>query len=153
MKGKSHGFSRVAAGTWNIFSRYRGDGPSTLVFVQQIQDSCLVTREPSVISSILDRPIGTLLEARLETQVLFPVTTVILGFLSIFKTSQASSPYEALTSACLSTCQRDGRPPIEIRRGHRSFSRVTTRDSDIPSSCEIKENAAFKPLLGNLVFF
>ena len=33
-RGKSHGFSRVAAGTWGIFSSYSGDEPSKLVFVQ-----------------------------------------------------------------------------------------------------------------------
>ena len=33
-RGKSHGFSRVAAGTWGIFSTYNGDGPSSHVFVQ-----------------------------------------------------------------------------------------------------------------------
>ena len=31
---KSHGFSRVAAGTWGIFSIYGGDGHSKLVFFQ-----------------------------------------------------------------------------------------------------------------------
>ena len=34
-KGKSHAFSRVAVGTWLIFSSYGGDGPSKLVFVQR----------------------------------------------------------------------------------------------------------------------
>ena len=29
-RGKSHGFSRVAAGTWGIFSRYDGDAHSEL---------------------------------------------------------------------------------------------------------------------------
>ena len=33
-KGKSHGFSPVAAGTWGIFSSYGRDDPSKLVFVQ-----------------------------------------------------------------------------------------------------------------------
>ena len=32
--GKSHGFSRVAAGTWVIFSSYTGDVHSKLEFVQ-----------------------------------------------------------------------------------------------------------------------
>ena len=40
--GKSHGFSRVGAETWGIFSSYGGDGHSRLVFVQRSQDSCLV---------------------------------------------------------------------------------------------------------------
>ena len=34
VRGKSHGFSGVAAGTWGIFSSYGGDGPSKLEFVQ-----------------------------------------------------------------------------------------------------------------------
>ena len=33
-RGKSHGFSRVAAGTWGIFSSYGGDVHSILGFVQ-----------------------------------------------------------------------------------------------------------------------
>ena len=32
-KGKSHVFSRVAAGTWDIFSSYDGDAHSQLEFV------------------------------------------------------------------------------------------------------------------------
>ena len=41
-RGKSHGFSRVAAGTWCIFSSYGGDDHLKLGFVQRCQDSCLV---------------------------------------------------------------------------------------------------------------
>ena len=36
-----------------------------------------------------------------------------------------------------------------MRPGTRVFSRVTTEDSDIPSSCEMKDEPAFKPLQGN----
>ena len=32
--GNSHGFSRVAAGTWGIFSSYGGDVHSKVEFVQ-----------------------------------------------------------------------------------------------------------------------
>ena len=32
-RGKSHGFSRVAAGTWGIFSSYDGDAHSKPEFV------------------------------------------------------------------------------------------------------------------------
>ena len=32
-RGKSHGFSRVAAGTWVIFSNYDGDAHSKREFV------------------------------------------------------------------------------------------------------------------------
>ena len=63
-RGKSHGFSQVAAGTWGIFSCYGGDGPSKLMFVQRHQDSCLVVRDNSGFSSRLGRAIGTLLDVR-----------------------------------------------------------------------------------------
>ena len=90
---------------------------------------------------------------RQETKVHFLVGTVILGFLSIFKKSQASSPYEALNSVCLSRVQRDVRPPVQMRLGTRAFSRDCTEDSDIPLSCEMKDEPAFKPLQGNPTFF
>ena len=47
----------------------------------------------------------------------------------------------------------DVRPTVEIRRGTRAFSRVSTGDSDIPSSCEMENEPAFKPLQGNPPFF
>ena len=94
-----------------------------------------------------------LLEVRQETEVHFLVGTVILGFLSIFKKRQASSPYEALNSVCLSTGQRDVRPPVQMRRKPMSFSRVYTGDSDMPSSCDMKDEPEFKPLQGNRASF
>ena len=56
-----------------------------------------------------------LLEVRRDTKRPFLVVTVILGFLSIFKKSQASSNFEALNSACLSRQGRDVRPPVQIK--------------------------------------
>ena len=53
-----------------------------------------------------------LLELRLETEGHFLVGTVILGFLSIFKKSQASSPFKSLNSARILGCQSDVRPPV-----------------------------------------
>ena len=61
--------------------------------------------------------IRKVLEVRRETECPFLIATVILGFLSIFKQSLASSPFEALNSACLSRCPRDVRPPVLMRRG------------------------------------
>ena len=87
------------------------------------------------------------------TKVHFLVGTVILGFLSIFQKSQASSPYEALKSVCLSRGQRDVRPPVQMRRKPMAFSRVSTVDSDMPSSCEMKDEPEFKPLQGTGAFF
>ena len=76
---------------------------------------------------------------RQETEVHFLVGTVILGFLSIFKKSQASSPYEAFNSVCLSGVQRDVRPPVLMMQKPMAFSRVSIEDSAMPSSCEMKD--------------
>ena len=45
------------------------------------------------------------------------------------------------------------RPPVQIMGGTRVFSRVFTEDSDIPSSCEMKDEPPFKPLQGNPTLF
>ena len=42
---------------------------------------------------------------------------------------------------------------VEMTWGLRAFSRVSTGDSDIPSSFEMKDDPAFKPLQGNPTFF
>ena len=94
-----------------------------------------------------------LLEVRQVTEVHFLVGTVILGFLYIFKKSQASSPFEALNSMSLSRCQIYVIPPVQMRRRPAAFSRVSTGYSDIPSSCEMKDEPEFKPLQGNPAFF
>ena len=94
-----------------------------------------------------------LLELRQETEFHFLFGTLILGLLSIFKKSQASSPYEALNSVCLSRVQRDVRPPVQRKQKPMAFSRVSTGDSDMPSSCEMNNNSEFQPLQGNRVFF
>ena len=94
-----------------------------------------------------------LLEVRQETKVHFLFGTGILGLLSVFKKSQSSSRYEALNSVCLSRVQRDKRPPVPMRRKPMAFSGVSTGDSDMPSSCEMKDEPEFKPLQGNRAFF
>ena len=48
---------------------------------------------------------------------------------------------------------RDVRPLILTRRGSRAFSSVSTGDSDIPSSCRMKDEPAFKPLQEVLTLF
>ena len=93
------------------------------------------------------------MEVRQETKILFLVGTVILRFLYNFKKSQASSPYEALNSMCLSRCQKDVRPPVQMRWTPTALSRVSTRNSDMPSSCEMKDKPEYKPLQGNRAFF
>ena len=94
-----------------------------------------------------------LLEVRQETQDHILVGTVILGLLSIFKKSQASSPYEVVNSVCLWRGQRDLRPAVQMRRIATAFSRVSTGHSDMPSSCEMKDEPEFKPLQRNRAFF
>ena len=71
------------------------------------------------------------------------VGTVISVFLSIFTKSQASSPFEALNSYHLSKSQMDVRPSVQKRLRTMSLFRVSTGDSDIPSSCEMKDEPAF----------
>ena len=48
---------------------------------------------------------------------------------------------------------RHVRPPFLIRWGPRIFSRVSTGDSDIPSSCEVKDDPASMPIQGNPTLF
>ena len=81
------------------------------------------------------------------------VGTVILVFLSVFTKSQASSPSETLNSADLSKSQMDVRPSVQKRLRTIAFSRVSTGYSDISSSCEMKDEPAFKALQGKLAFF
>ena len=147
---------RLAEGTWAGGGRSALRGLQLhfkLVFVQRRQDSCLVTRDTSGISSRLGRAIGTHLNVRRETQVPLAVAPGMLGFLSIFKRSQASSPFEALNSAHLSKCQKDVRPSVLKSWRTMAFCRVSTGDSVIHSSCEMKYEPAFKPLQGNPAFF
>ena len=98
---------------------------------------------------MLGRTVRTLLNVRREAKRPLLVGTVILVFLSIFTKSQSSSPFEEINSEHLSICQKDVRPSIQKRWRTMAFSRVSTRDSVIPSSCEMKYEPAFKPLQGN----
>ena len=50
-------------------------------------------------------------------------------------------------------CQQHVRPSVQKKWRTMTFSRVSTGDSVIPSSCEIKYETAFKPLQGNPAFF
>ena len=94
-----------------------------------------------------------LLKVRWEAKRPLLVGTVILVFLLIFTKSQASSPFEAMNSAHLSMCQKDVRPSVQKRWRTMGSSRVSTGDSIIPSSCEMKYQPAFKALQGNPAFF
>ena len=86
------------------------------------------------------------MQVRQETEVHFLFDTVILGFLSIFKKSQALSPYEAFNSVCLSRGHRDVRPPVQMTLTPMALSTVSPRDSDMSSSCEMKDEPEFTQL-------
>ena len=80
---------------------------------------------------MLERIIQTLLEMSWETKRPFLVSRKILGFLSIFKKSQALSPLRVELHEPLEV-SKDVRPPVQMRRGTRVLSRVSTVGSDIP---------------------
>ena len=102
---------------------------------------------------MLGRKIQTPLEVSQEEKRPLLVGTVILVFLSIFTKSHASSLFEALNSAHLSKSQMDVRPSGQKRLRTMALSRVSRGDADIPSSCEMKDEPAFKPLQGKPAFF
>ena len=64
--------------------------------------------------------------------------------LSTFLSTELRGPLEV---------SRDVRPHVQMRLGPRAFSRDCTEDSDIPLSCEMKDEPALKPLQGNPTFF
>ena len=150
--GKSHGFSRVAAGTRGMFSSSRGVTFKNFFY--------------SVTSGLLSSYDGHLRNLNYVWQDNTDASggeAGDQGSLSSWnsdmripihsKKSQASSPFEALNSVCLSRCQRDVIPPVQMRRRPTAFSRVSTVYSYIPSSCEMKEKPEFKSLQGNTAFF
>ena len=102
---------------------------------------------------MLGREIQTLLEVSREAKRPLLVGTFILAFLSIFTKHQASSPFEALNSTHLSKSQMDMRPSVQKTLRTMAFSRFSTGDSDIPSSCEMKDEPAFKTLQRKPAFF
>ena len=102
---------------------------------------------------MLGRKIETILEVSREAKRPLLVGAFIFVFLSIFTKNQASSPFEALKSAHISKYQMDVRPSVQKSLKTMAFSRVSSGDSDIPSSCEMKDEAAFKPLQGKPAFF
>ena len=102
---------------------------------------------------MLGRKIQTLLEVSWKAKHPLLVGTVILVFLSVFTKNRASSPFEALNSAQISKSQVDVRPSVQKRLRTMAFSRVSTGDSDIHSSCEMKDEPAFKAMQGKPAFF
>ena len=54
---------------------------------------------------------------------------------------------------CLTRGQNDVRPHVQMRQTPTIFSRVSTGDSDMPSSCEMSDEPEFKPPQVNRAFF
>ena len=102
---------------------------------------------------MLGSKIQMLLEVSREAKHPLLVGTGILVFLSIFTKCQAASRFEALNSAQHSKSQMDVILSVQKRLRTMIFSRVCTGDSDLPSSCEMKDEPAFKALLGQPAFF
>ena len=103
--------------------------------------------------TIIGRKIQTVLKVSREAKMPLLVGTVILVILSIFTKSHASSPFEALNSAHLSKSQMDMRLYVQKRLRTMPFPRVSTGNSDVPSSSEMKAEPAFKALQGKPAFF
>ena len=102
---------------------------------------------------MLGRKIQTLLEVSRGARRSLLVGTVILVFLSIFTKSKSSSPFEALNKSQLSKSQMDVKPSVQKTLRTMAFSRVSKGDSEIPSSCEMKDEPAFKALQRKPAFF
>ena len=102
---------------------------------------------------MLGRKIQTLLDVNREAKRPLLFGTVILVFLSIFTKSHSTSPFEALNSVHFSKSQMDVRPSVHKRLRTMAFFRVSSGDSDIPSSCEMNDEPTFKALQGKPAFF
>ena len=83
-----------------------------------------------------------LLDVKWEFRSPFLFDTVILGFLTRLKNCQATSKSEAVNSTWLSSCQSHVRPIFEMKWRPRAFSRVSTGDADILSSCDMNDEHA-----------
>ena len=76
-----------------------------------------------------------------------------IGIPICFQKESGIVTFEALNPVCLSRYQSYVIPPIQMRWRTMAFSKVSTGDSDIPSSCELKHDSEFKPLQGSPAFF
>ena len=85
------------------------------------------------------RTIRTLLEFKWEFKSLFLFDTVKLGFLTILKNCQASSPFQAVKSTWLSSCQKHVRALFDMKWRPRTFCRISAGDVDILSSCDMND--------------
>ena len=66
-----------------------------------------------------------------------------LGIPINFQEESGHVTFEAVNSTSLSRCQSDVIPPVLMRQRPTAFSRVSTGDSDIPSSCDMKHEPKF----------
>ena len=73
-----------------------------------------------------------------------------IGFPSNFEEESSLVSFSSLELHEPLDVSRDVMPPFQMRQGIRDSSRISTQDLDIPSSCQMKDDPAFKPLQGNL---
>ena len=90
---------------------------------------------------------------RQETKAHFLVGTVILGFLSFSKRVRHRHLLKPWIPCASGGIKVMWFPLSRLRHRTTAFSRVSTGDPDIPSSCEMKHEPEFKPLQGNMAFF
>ena len=119
VRGKSHGFSRVAAGT-GVYSRVT-KGMSIRNSSLFIEVRNLSRYEGQLRNVNYAWQVNWELEVKWEFSSLFLFEIVILGCLTILKNFQASSKLEAVNSTWLSSCQRHVRSLFEMRRRPKAF--------------------------------
>ena len=72
----------------------------------------------------------------------FSISHIDIGIPNYIKKLSASSKFEAVNSTWLSSCQRHVRPIFEMKWRPRAFSRESTGDSYILSSCGMNDEHA-----------
>ena len=76
-------------------------------------------------------------------QVSFSIWHSDIGIPNYSKILSGIAKFEAVNSTWLSSCQRHVRPIFEMKWKPRAFSRISTGDSDILSSCDINDEHAW----------
>ena len=121
LRGKSPGFTGVAAGCLGFLSSCDGDLTDLLVLPPRSQVSFCVVRGKSGFLFSCRQGIGPCLEFCWSTQCSCPAVTGISGFLSRFNKGVRPRLVSGHGTAFLASCQSGVRPPVEFRQGNRGF--------------------------------
>ena len=135
LRGKSPGFSRVAAGSLGFLSSCKRDLMDLLVLPRRSQVFFHVARGTSGILSSHRRGIGLCLEFCWSTQCSCPAAMGISGFLSRFNKGVRPRLVLRHGTRLSSRVVRGVRPPVGFRWGIRAFLRGSARESCLPSCC------------------